>query len=301
MLIKIIQKNSEEKILESLEKQLISASYGALLCLFSHTTISLDPDTALLHTKALLHERDAQLYFCHNGDLLILWRSHLKETRDALIHIFMQYYKEPLEPFDPERLFIFYDTHAQGEDLRLMLRAKVKEKALSPLTTPPSAPPTAPISMPTLPPWQPALSIEQQRALHMALLARADRNSPEILIVEDQEFSRRLLSSLFEKKFRYYAAKNAQQAAGFFALHAPDIAFLDIELPDVDGHRLAALFKQYDPQCCIVMVTGNNHVKDVEMAKANKVQGFIVKPYNKQKIMTVIDAFTARKVKMVAK
>lgn len=59
----------------------------------------------------------------------------------------------------------------------------------------------------------------------------------------------------------------------------------------MDGHTLAGLFKKHDPESFIVMVTGNNYVKDVETAKANKVQGFIVKPYNKLKIMGAVDAF----------
>ena len=43
------------------------------------------------------------------------------------------------------------------------------------------------------------------------------------------------------------------------------------------------------------MVTGNNYIKDVETAKANKVQGFIVKPYNKLKIMGAVETFIAQK------
>ncbi len=127
------------------------------------------------------------------------------------------------------------------------------------------------------------------------MVDRKSRKAPEFLVVEDQEFSRKLLAGLFGQEYRCHTAKDARQAIELYAEHAPDIAFLDIELPDADGHTLAAFFRKHDPESYIVMVTGNNHVKDVETARANKVQGFIVKPYNKLKIMGAVNTFIARK------
>jgi len=39
------------------------------------------------------------------------------------------------------------------------------------------------------------------------------------------------------------------------------------------------------------MVTGNNSVEDVALAKSNNVNGFIVKPYNKSKILDCVESF----------
>ncbi len=89
----------------------------------------------------------------------------------------------------------------------------------------------------------------------------------------------------------HYSAANAEQAVALYAEHVPCITFLDIELPDANGHQLAAFIKQHDPESFVVMVTGNNYEKDVAQARANNVQGFIAKPYSKQKIMESVQKF----------
>lgn len=96
---------------------------------------------------------------------------------------------------------------------------------------------------------------------------------------------------MFEHSYRCHLAKNAEEALSAYAAHAPDMVFLDVELPDTDGHTLAARIKAQDPESFIVMVTGNHRASDVEAAKANSVQGFIAKPYNKLKIMEAVEAF----------
>lgn len=114
---------------------------------------------------------------------------------------------------------------------------------------------------------------------------------PTILIVEDQEFSRKLMEGLLNKSYVCYAAANAKEALALYAEHIPCIVFLDIELPDCNGHDLAAFIKNNDPESFIVMVTANNYAKDVTRSCENKVNGFIAKPYSKQKIVIGIEKY----------
>jgi CheY-like chemotaxis protein len=123
-------------------------------------------------------------------------------------------------------------------------------------------------------------------------------NDPTILIVEDQPLARCILEGVMRRQgYLYDSAINGARAIELYAENAPCITFLDVELPDINGHKLAALFKKHDPEGYIVMVTANNYLKDVETAKANKVQGFIVKPYNQKKIMEAIYVFMNQKHK----
>jgi CheY-like chemotaxis protein len=138
--------------------------------------------------------------------------------------------------------------------------------------------------------------LQQEKFVH-AMNNRAQQEKPHILIIEDQDFSRKLLQGLLQKNYPCHAAKNSQQALQFFSEHAPNIIFIDIELPDQSGHGLARLFKILDPSAHIVMVTGNNYITDIETAKKNKTDGFIVKPYAKTIIMAAIDNYN--KIKKV--
>lgn len=120
---------------------------------------------------------------------------------------------------------------------------------------------------------------------------------PTILIIEDQPFSRGLMEGMLSRTYTCYSASNIEHALALYAEHIPCMVFLDIELPDANGHDFAALVNKYDPQSFIVMVTANNYQKDVIRAAENKAQGFIVKPYSRQKIITAIDKYLERKSK----
>lgn len=113
-----------------------------------------------------------------------------------------------------------------------------------------------------------------------------------ILIVEDHELFRKILKNSLPRQYTCHTAKDGHEAIELYSQYAHNIVFMDIHLPDMNGHDIAALIKTYDPDSFIVMVTANNYDKDVETAHTNKVQGFITKPYNKQKILDALDLYT---------
>lgn len=128
----------------------------------------------------------------------------------------------------------------------------------------------------------------------IALSMRKTREKIRILVVEDQLFSRKILQELLHKTYNVDVAATAKDAMRLYMENAPDIALLDIELTDESGHTLARFIKAIDPESFVVMVTGNNSVEDVALAKSNKVEGFIVKPYNKSKIFECIEKYFAK-------
>ena len=147
-------------------------------------------------------------------------------------------------------------------------------------------------------------SEEQAFKMAKAIKERTSKKGLEsfginILIVEDQDFSRKLLYDLLARQFSYtcYAAKNATEAIELYATHAPDIVLLDIILPDYTGHEIATLIKTHDPKSYVIMVTANNFIKDIGIAKRNNVQGYITKPYSKNKIQAAIDGYVASQTK----
>ncbi len=139
------------------------------------------------------------------------------------------------------------------------------------------------------------LSLDQipARVAHfkIAKSTRQKRDKLGVLVVEDQLFSRRLLFEVLRHEFEVDLAANAREGLKLYLENAPDIAFFDIELSGESGHELARIVKALDPDSFVVMVTGNNSVEDVALAKSNRVEGFIVKPYSKAKIMESIEAY----------
>jgi two-component system, chemotaxis family, chemotaxis protein CheY len=119
----------------------------------------------------------------------------------------------------------------------------------------------------------------------------ANCRRPYALIVEDQPFSRGLLYAVLRRTCSVRTCADAKEGWNRYLDEVPDIVFLDIGLPGTNGHVLAEKIKGLDPLSYIVMVTASQDVHDLQMAKENHVDGFIVKPFNLQKIDDCIDRY----------
>ena len=61
-------------------------------------------------------------------------------------------------------------------------------------------------------------------------------NNPMILVVEDDAPVRNLIvTTLKTHDYRYLTAKNGAEAIMMASSHNPDVLFLDLGLPDMDG------------------------------------------------------------------
>lgn len=70
--------------------------------------------------------------------------------------------------------------------------------------------------------------------------------------------------------------------------HAPDIVFLDIHLPDMDGRELLKQIREFDGDAYVVMLSGDSLPRNVIETKKAGAAGFITKPFNKEKVMHYI-------------
>lgn len=126
---------------------------------------------------------------------------------------------------------------------------------------------------------------------------RKEARSPLcILIVEDSNILRRIFSTMLSKEHVIETAANVEEGWDLYLQKSPDIVFLDIMLPDGNGHDLAHRIKDRNPESFIIMATVSDTADDKEQAAFNHVDGFLTKPFGKQKIDDVIARYwTARR------
>lgn len=295
MLIRLIEENAEDLFLKSLQlKKQKTESLPILFCRFSVLTKHIKPDIMILAVGDILKEQHAAMYFCRDGDIAITWQGSFAQTRSQMISALMRRLGPAVQKETENSLFQSYEPEADRSALVSLFRTKIAENEnFDKIENK-----TQEEALPPLKRTEISFSEEQLYDLNKAIKERNSKRGLEafgtnILIVEDQDFSRKLLHDLLARQFVYtcFAAKDGQEAVSLYAAHAPDIVFLDIELPDFCGHDIAALIKKHDPKSFVTMVTANNFTRDVEIAKKNKVQGFIAKPYSKQKIQEAINAY----------
>lgn len=117
---------------------------------------------------------------------------------------------------------------------------------------------------------------------------RKDRKETEILVVEDDPFSRALVKKSLEEVGNISFAEDGQTALAQYFSKAPDILFLDIGLPDIDGHDVLAKILTHDPHAFVIMLSGKGDKENIMKAMENGAKGFVGKPFTREKLSQYI-------------
>lgn len=110
------------------------------------------------------------------------------------------------------------------------------------------------------------------------------RLRPCVLLVEDQLIFRTLLIEILSRECDLLTTENGYKAIKIYEDYAPDIVFLDIHLPDINGQEVLGAIASIDPSSFVVMFTASHSLNDIEKAAKQGAKGYIAKPFTKQKI-----------------
>jgi two-component system chemotaxis response regulator CheY len=113
---------------------------------------------------------------------------------------------------------------------------------------------------------------------------RKSRLPMHVMVVEDDPLTRHLVTNCFKEEYAIITAVNGQEAVANYMLHAPDIVFLDIGLPDASGFDVLRQIMTRDPDAYVVMFSANSYLDNVTEALGNGASGFIAKPFKKDKM-----------------
>ena len=123
-------------------------------------------------------------------------------------------------------------------------------------------------------------------------------SSPKILIVDDNDLMRTLLRGILRSEDypTVTEARNGIVALDAIAKDKPDIVFLDVIMPEMDGIETLQNIKERYPDIAVIMITGNPSKENVEESIQTGASGFIVKPFNSAKVLNTLDrAWQSRK------
>ena len=111
-----------------------------------------------------------------------------------------------------------------------------------------------------------------------------------ILIIDDEMDICFMLGNLLKQKlFNIVAAHTLREANVFIKQKKPRLVFLDNNLPDGKGIDFLPLLKKENPIIKVVMITAYDTSFDEQVAFSKGVDGFIGKPFTRQKIFATLD------------
>jgi CheY-like chemotaxis protein len=114
--------------------------------------------------------------------------------------------------------------------------------------------------------------------------------TPRILVVDDnRDASDSLAELLIFKGFDTHVAYGGAQALNYASRYQPDIIFLDINMPEVDGYQVAgALRELLASRAYIVALTAYNDAGTLARVKTSGFDEHIAKPAQFAAILQVI-------------
>jgi len=100
-----------------------------------------------------------------------------------------------------------------------------------------------------------------------------------ILVVEDEPEIRRFLrSSLGAEGFRVIESPTAERGAIDAGTHRPDLAIVDLALPDYDGRELIRRIREWSPMPIVVLSARHQEQTKIEALDAG-ADDYITKPF----------------------
>jgi len=117
-----------------------------------------------------------------------------------------------------------------------------------------------------------------------------------VLVVDDEEFALKLAGKVLDSIGigQVLTASDGQQALDLMADTTEDINLIisDISMPELDGYAFARRvrygvvprFKNLP----ILMLTGHDTELNAQKARTHKINGYVVKPAEKEKLVTLI-------------
>lgn len=120
-----------------------------------------------------------------------------------------------------------------------------------------------------------------------------------VLIVDDAAFLRMQLRGIFERCGAEVVgeAENGEECLQQYEILKPDLVTLDITMPDVDGITVLKQLKEKHPDAKIVMCSAMSHPDKFIASIQAGAFDFIVKPFNSDKIASILKTLEIEKNK----
>ena len=114
----------------------------------------------------------------------------------------------------------------------------------------------------------------------------------KVMIVEDSSLMIAVISNFIKKEERdieIITANSGDEAIIKFKEQNPDLVFMDIKMPGMDGITALEEIKKLDSNAKVVMCTSLKEPEQEERAKNAGCVGYIMKPFSRQDIVDALN------------
>lgn len=112
----------------------------------------------------------------------------------------------------------------------------------------------------------------------------------KILICDDEVFARDAMKTIVSRKgFNVFTAATGEECINMTKKENPEVIFLDVMLPDLDGDHLFKYLKDIKKDVDIYFITASGTIFTEEKAKNLGAKGYLSKPVDMKELFDVLD------------
>jgi CheY-like chemotaxis protein len=274
----IIDKAAESSLIQALKS--LDGLEGCYCMRINSANGNTKHNQQLIISQTQEHLPSANLYVCKDGEIFLLAHvdsaNQCKKVMLAIANI--------LKVQPTEHIGEVYNLALQTDTLLMLLENKVEQYHEIDEETVKEQEKVAVARK-----RQEILNQDSHKTAEQIATQRKLRNKPIFMIIEDDPFSRRLVENALQKQYQLTSLSSGEMVLSAYADLAPDLLFLDINLPDVTGHELLEKIVALDPKAYVVMLSGNADRANVMQAVQHGAAGFIAKPFSREKLFQYIE------------
>lgn len=121
------------------------------------------------------------------------------------------------------------------------------------------------------------------------------RTAPKILVVDDEEYIRDLLStSLRYQEFDVETAQAGFEALRRIAEFGPALVLLDVTMPDIDGFEVCRRMRADHDETPVIFLTARDSKDDVMSGFTKGGDDYITKPFSLEEVVARVRAVLKR-------
>ena len=113
----------------------------------------------------------------------------------------------------------------------------------------------------------------------------------KILVVDDAAFMRMILKNIIGRRndVVIYEGKNGREGIEQYKLHKPDLMFMDVTMPEIDGIEALKVIKVMDVKAKVIICSAMGQQPYIIDAIKSGALDYIVKPFKAEKIEEAIE------------
>jgi len=230
--------------------------------------------------REAMDDQSGQFYLCSDTDVFVLARDLTqKRVDEVLAHLSPKLTPALLSP----GLASLFEIGVDWPRLRQICKKKIEAIALkNALSNQEKKEKLEQVSK------KEALKAINQDLIKSLGERRYKREEAVIMVVEDDPFSQKMVGNAL-KNYTVSMSDDGAGALMSYVRNAPDVLFLDIGLPDINGHEVLERLFKIDPHAYVVMFSGNGDRDNVLKAMQLGAKGFVGKPFTKDKLIEYIE------------